>query len=149
MSINVWRKIRKVFYNFRGTKMQDFVKDNSDLEITNTSIWERSIGTKERSPSLETWLNNFHIVEHEKCLNYSDGGKEYDPDKLHEWLKEIDIRLLILIADWKTAGIQTQEHQRCGPCARMTPKIMKRSTFFSSVQVLRKARHGFWSLYLP
>ena len=53
----------------------------------------------------ETWLNKFHIVEHEKCLNYSDGGKQYDPDKLHEWLKEIDIRLLILMISFQKIAL--------------------------------------------
>ena len=54
----------------------------------------------------ETWLNKFHIVEHEKCSKYVDkDGKEFDPDKLHEWLKEIDIRLLILMISFQKIAL--------------------------------------------
>ena len=46
----------------------------------------------------EKVLNKFHIVEDEKYSRYLDkNGKEYDPEKLHKWVKDVNANLLLSV----------------------------------------------------
>ena len=71
----------------------------------------------------EHWLNKFHLIEHEICSRYVDkDGNEYDPDKLHGWLKEVDLRLLIMVISFQKIALVPRSYWKKAQKQVETPK---------------------------